>query len=71
MTVLPRNYPTLPEHPEPGEYQCPECGARVTVGESGTEYGHASDSTSGSAERCPRRPGPKVDPRRSNQGGAV
>lgn len=39
-----------PDGNEPGEYRCPECGRRVTVGQSGVEYGHQR------RKRCPRRP---------------
>lgn len=41
---------------DPGEYRCPDCGRRVTVGPSGIEYGH-SERPPG----CPRRP-PEVKP---------
>jgi hypothetical protein len=44
-----------------GEFRCPDCGNRCTRGPSGTEYGHARDTSSGNAERCPRRPD-SVDP---------
>ena len=54
MKVQPQSYPTLPEDPEPGEYQCPECRSRVTVNSDGREWGHKSRSVSGDATDCPR-----------------
>lgn len=35
------DHPRLPIQPDPGEYFCPFCNCRVTVGKSGREYGHA------------------------------
>jgi uncharacterized Zn finger protein (UPF0148 family) len=47
-----------PDGDEPGTFWCPECGARVTRGPTGVEYGHraghAPDKNDG--ERCSRRP---------------
>ena len=52
-----------PDGTEPGEFWCPECGARVTRGaavqngtllEYGHRAGHAPDKNNG--ERCSRRP---------------
>ena len=63
MRVRAENYPALPDDPEPGEYRCPDCRSRVTVGKSGIEYGHSSTSSSSQSEDCPRRPHEKVDPR--------
>lgn len=58
----------LPEHLLPVEHpshdaHCSECGYWITVGPSGTEYGHKRGSTGGSAWRCPYRPG-NVDPKK-------
>lgn len=58
--------PQLPDDPEPGEYRCPECGCGVTVGQSGTEYGHGRRASSGKiGETCPRRPVSEVNPTRA------
>jgi hypothetical protein len=47
-----------PDGSEAGTFWCPRCGARVTRGPTGVEYGHraghAPDKNDG--ERCPRRP---------------
>lgn len=51
----------LPETPESGEYRCQECGAFVTVGKNGTEYGHQRGYQYKTQDRCPRRP-ESVDP---------
>lgn len=61
--------PALPEDPGPGEYQCQECGSCVTVGPSGTEYGHAAGVVEPASERCPRRP-TSVDPHPTDGGDA-
>lgn len=45
----------------PGEFRCPECGARCTRGPDGVEYGHTRGHT-GATELCPRRPVERVDP---------
>lgn len=37
-------------------YRCSECGNRITVGPSGTEYGHQRGIERGRDERCPLRP---------------
>lgn len=52
--VNPDVYPELDDRPEPGEYQCPECRSRVTVGPTGREYGHRP--THFKDGPCPRRP---------------
>lgn len=53
-------YPELPPRQEvdrPGEFQCPECSLRVTVGPSGTEYGHRPYGYNYQGQLpCPRRP---------------
>lgn len=38
------------------EEMCPECHRRITIGPTGTEYGHAKKSDRGRVEDCPRRP---------------
>lgn len=67
-TTIPDRPPLPPEgdRPEPGGYRCQICNLAVTVGPTGTEYGHMA-AGSGDTERCPRRPG-GVDP--SGPGGA-
>lgn len=43
-------------------YTCDECGRSITVGPSGTEYGHRRGrAESGLEERCSKRPA-EVDP---------
>lgn len=40
-----------------GRLRCAYCGNAVTVGPSGTEYGHRRYAdASNNAERCPKRP---------------
>ena len=46
---------------------CPECGRRITVGKTGTEYGHDRGTNDPRRERCPRRPD-SVDPRTKTWG---
>lgn len=46
--------------PSPTSETCPLCERQITVGPSGTEYGHERGE-SGRRERCPRRP-ESVDP---------
>lgn len=57
VAVRPELYPDLPDDdPGPGEYRCPDCGCRVTVGQSGLQYGHRSFSYGADNGPCPRRP---------------
>lgn len=68
--------PDLPDHLD--ECTCPnhsgvcrECGFKITIGPSGTEYGHARrgnrDPDAGVREDCPYRPS-GVDPGRPGGG---
>lgn len=69
-TITPQNYPDLPEDPDPGEYQCGDCGARVTVNSDGREFGHKRSYSSGQDhEDCPRRD-PALNPTDPARGGA-
>lgn len=62
----------LPDHINPCRCEehdgvCEACGYIVTVGPSGTEYGHARShnrSPGSNRQDCPHRP-PEVDPKRS------
>ena len=67
MRVRAQSYPELPDDPQPGEYQCPECRCRVTVSETGRVYGHSKGSGCGGQRRCPLRPS-YVDPNRADGG---
>ena len=46
-----------PDGTEPGTYWCPDCGARVTRGLTGVEYGHRAghEPDKNNGERCVRR----------------
>jgi uncharacterized Zn finger protein (UPF0148 family) len=47
-----------PDGDEPGTFWCPSCGARVTRGPTGVEYGHRAghEPDKNDGERCSRRP---------------
>jgi len=56
------NRPHLYHAEDIGRLRCAYCGNSVTVGPSGTEYGHRRhNDASNNAERCPKRPD-AVDP---------
>ena len=46
-----------PDGDEPGTFWCPDCGARVTRGLTGVEYGHRAghEPAKNNGERCVRR----------------
>ena len=46
-----------PDGDEPGTFWCPSCGARVTRGPTGVEYGHRAghEPSKNNGERCVRR----------------
>jgi len=46
-----------PDGDEPGTFWCPDCGARVTRGPTGVEYGHRAghEPDKNNGERCVRR----------------
>lgn len=48
------------------DYRCEECRRAITVGPSGTEYGHERGrGSTGTEPRCSRRP-TSVDPKRAD-----
>lgn len=53
-------------HYERARLRCRVCGAAITVGPDGTEYGHVRHPRHGCCEgRCPHRP-ESVDPKREH-----